>query len=135
MKTVLFIDDDPLPTKLYVRALEESGFRVVQKNSVDDALKFARGKQPVDIIIIDLMMPPGESFKDEPTHEGVTTGFFLRREMRKLYPSQPIVLLTNINNPEILQSDEGEGAVRPLHKFTHPPFDLADKVKELLEKQ
>ncbi len=135
-QTVLFVDDEVLPAKLYLRALQESGFKVIHLKSVDEALHFAETAQDrvsVDLLVLDLMMPPGEALKDEETLDGVTTGLVLRGALRKYYPKQPIVFLTNINNPEILQPLEDEPGTRILHKFSYPPFELVDEMKKVLE--
>lgn len=120
--------------RLYVSALETKGFKVLVRTSVDDALDIARSPhQPVHILVLDVMMPPGQAFQHENTFEGMTTGFFLAEAMKNIFPTQPIVLLTNLTSPELLSRFCPEPRVRLVHKFDYPPFDFAQLVCDILE--
>src|SRR6185503_9480886 len=96
---------------------------------VAEALAFLNTQKRVDIILLDLMMPPGPLHGADTT-KGATTGLELRKAMKERYPGVPIVLLTNVNSPELLHSGIEESGIQILHKFTYPPFELADALME-----
>ncbi len=134
MKTILLVDDDTPLMKMYVQALEEKGLKIVHKTSADEALEFAANDPGhVDILVLDLMMDPGEAFKDKETFGGLATGFFLRNSMRQYYSKQPIIFLTNLNLTEILTHFALGPHERLEHKFNHGPFDFAKLVCDILQ--
>ena len=59
---------------------------------------------PSDMFVIDLMMPPGEAYKAEETHDGLITGLYLARDIRNRFPLVPIILWsgTNLNTVRLL---------------------------------
>lgn len=55
MKTLLVVDDDLSLQRLYKEELEEEGYRVVQANSGEEAVKRAKESRP-DLVIMDVKM-------------------------------------------------------------------------------
>jgi CheY-like chemotaxis protein len=64
--TILVVDDDAAVRELTVHALEALNYRVLEADSGPVALDLVRGNQPVDLILIDLVMP-GMSGRDLAT--------------------------------------------------------------------
>ncbi|HSY18301.1 MAG TPA: hypothetical protein VK815_08210 [Candidatus Acidoferrales bacterium] len=52
---------------------------------------------PCDLFVIDLMMPSGETYKAEETHDGLITGLYLARDIRARFPLVPIILWSGTN--------------------------------------
>ena len=63
---ILVVDDDAAVRELTVHALEALNYRVLEADSGPVALDLVRGNQPVDLILIDLVMP-GMSGRDLAT--------------------------------------------------------------------
>ncbi|KKO54697.1 response regulator transcription factor [Paenibacillus sp. DMB20] len=58
MRSVLIVDDDREIAGLISIYLENEGYRVIQAHDGEEALqKLAAGEQPVDLVILDVMMP------------------------------------------------------------------------------
>ena len=55
--TILVVDDDADVRSLTVQALEALNYRVLEANNGRGALDLLRGEQPVDLVLIDLVMP------------------------------------------------------------------------------
>jgi len=124
---LLFIDDDMYSMALYVQALEIMGLNVDQAPSVTTALDLAK-KNEYDVIVIDLMLPPGEHFSDLGAQGGFLTGAKLIQPLREL--QQKAVLIGLSNSPDTtahLWFWEVGGLY--CRKTDYPPFEFADKVK------
>ena len=59
---ILFVDDEPRWVQLYVDELMFSGFEVTMAQSADKAIKLL-DSQTFDLVILDIMMPPGKHFR------------------------------------------------------------------------
>lgn len=131
-RTVLIIDDEKLVMELYVRALEQKGFKVKQCYSPDEAFKFLSKTEPA-IVIVDLMMLPGKKYKNQDTNDGLSTGFLLIHDIIELIPQLPIIVLTNVSNRETLSSLPKKTNLKlVVQKLDCPPFDLAEIVEQVL---
>ena len=100
-KTILIVDDE----KGYVEALEDAlvyeGYKVLTARTGDDALNILR-TQHVDLITIDIMMPPGKSL--ESAVDSHTTGVYLCENIRKNYPRIYIICVSVVTDPAIVKS-------------------------------
>jgi len=136
-KHVLIIDDDHLVMNVYEAALRKRGFEVTRfggEQCVDEALQFLRERaKAVDIIVVDIMMPPGEALKDQDTDQGMKTGVFLLKMLKDSYPDLPLLVLTNVQNEETLELVRRVAPqTKVLRKAYCLPFDLADEIKSQL---
>lgn len=80
-KTVLVVDDDPTQRRLIQAVLERDGFAVAHAQSGDEAIKHLSSGAPVDVVLLDLVMP-GISGQDTLT------------EMRARGFGLPVIVLT-----------------------------------------
>ena len=80
--TILFVDDDMRRMSSFVDMLEWEGYTVLGADTVDKARKLFRnlGKE-IDLVILDLMMPPGEGDALEAVDYGRSTGLIFLREV------------------------------------------------------
>ena len=84
--TVLMIDDDEWPTKFYETALERRNFKVERCTDPDAGYEFAKeNNENLKAIVLDMMMPPGERYRDHDTDDGLKTGLLLYRDLKSLY--------------------------------------------------
>lgn len=76
------------------------GFELDVYNSSHEFGKFldsATGSSPADIYVVDVMIPAGDRYKNEETHDGLITGLYLAREIRQRFPLVPIILWSGTN--------------------------------------
>ena len=132
IRSVLLIDEDEYPLIFYKQQLVEEGFNVIQCFSVDCALQAVANTNP-DIIILDCMMPAGDQYRDEDTQEGLRTGVLLYRDLRKICPDTPIIVLTNVAEQETLEQFQGDPLVRIKAKLDCPPAELAEEIRVMLD--
>jgi len=86
----------------YVKALEEAGHAVTAVNNVDIALEVLRKEgKTYDIVVVDIMMPPGNALAKVAHLRGMRTGIHLALRIAKDFPSLHIVALTNSHDSAI----------------------------------
>ncbi|MDD2852301.1 MAG: response regulator [Desulfuromonadaceae bacterium] len=120
-ETILVAEDDPDIRQLAATCLQEFGYNViVAKDGVEVVRKFRARKNEIDLVAIDLLMPK-------------KSGQEVYREIKKMRPNTKIVFMSGYS-PDLLQSrglckNGNEILMKPFR-----PFDLARKVREVLDK-
>ena len=134
MALVMLIDDDKEPMKYYVMALESEGHEVIQLFGPDETIEHLKEKDNPrpDVIILDIMMPPGRHYEgNAECKEGTRTGILVYPELSKWCPEVPVLVLTNHRGVQ-----EHFRRITPrvpvLQKMDTAAFDLVGKVKGLL---
>lgn len=106
---VMFIDDEARRMDLYVEHLTDLGHEVIFQASVDAALAALTGlNQPPDLVVLDVSMPPGRTFKYEDTLGGSRTGLPLYDKIRGLWPELKIVAFTNVPDERVAERFRNE---------------------------
>jgi predicted nucleotide-binding protein len=129
---ILFVDDDRFLSIVYVDALRDEGYEVVEASGVDSAISLARDRD-FDAVILDIMLPPGRSFTNLETQGGFKTGIALARRLREMLPAAGIVALTMSTDPEVQEWFTSDDTVAYADKKSVLPNQLARIVKNLLE--
>jgi PAS domain S-box-containing protein len=111
-ETILIVEDEPSLRALLVDYVRESGYRVLEAASVQEAIVTARG-QKIDLLITDIVMPGGN-------------GQTLASALSASYPGLRIILMSGYADHAALR----EAASQPGVAFVPKPFTL----KHMLEK-
>ena len=129
---ILFVDDERRHISSYVTELEELGYTVVCENSVDQALQFLdRNRSNLKLIILDIMMPPGQAFKKLDTDEGRRTGVFFFERVKERAPELPVIVLTNVADDELMDRLRDEKNCWYFQKKHYLPYEIAQEVKRI----
>lgn len=108
-KMILVADDEPGFHALFRMLLEPKGFTVSSANDGKEALDCAE-RQEYALIFLDVHMPHMQ-------------GPEVLRHIRKIKPSQPVVILSSGSNPdEVNEETKGLGALACFQK----PFEIKD---------
>ena len=111
MKTkILYVEDEPFLGKIVEETLEHRGFEVVRKKDGGQVLESFKTFMP-NICILDVMLPHID-------------GFTLGLEIRKLYPSLPIIFLTAKSQTEDLVKGFESGGTDYIKK----PFSMEELI-------
>lgn len=102
--TILVVDDEVIIRDLCKRALKE--YRVLQAGTCSEALHLYE-KEPVDLILSDVMMPGG-------------SGIDLLRKIKVLNPNAAVIIMTGFADKEIILNALKEGA----DDFINKPLNL-----------
>lgn len=120
-ETILVAEDDPDIRLLAATCLMEFGYNViVAKDGVEAIKKFHAHNKKIDLVIIDMLMPR-------------KSGREVYKEIRRMRPDSRIFYISGYS-PDLLQSkglckNSNEILMKPFR-----PFDLARKVREVLDK-
>ncbi|SRR3989344_1773259 len=118
MAKILFIDDDPINSKIYTSQLEALGFEVALCYGGEEALKFISDK--FDLIILDIMMP---------RVDGVTILSEIKRGVNK---GTPIIIYTNLLSEATKKECLDLGVREYLVKADYTPPVFLNIVKKYL---
>jgi predicted nucleotide-binding protein len=100
-KKILYIDDEIYGTSFYIEILQENGYDVVYISNPEEALKISK-EYEFDIIVTDIMMPPGR-FPQSETRGGYRTGVYLINELRKYLDKTTLIGITSNINDELIE--------------------------------
>ena len=116
----------------YPDELRLSGYDVVLQTDVDDALKFfEQNHGRIDLLILDIMMAPGESFQHERTLAGRRTGIFFYERVRRAVPDLPVLVLTVLPRPGIVDKFCSERLCWFYRKAEMLPHQLVKAVESI----
>lgn len=116
---ILVVDDDAIVIKSCKRILEAEGLEVFTVPSADEALEVIR-KYEFDLLLIDVKMPK---------HDGM----FLMREILKVIPEMPIIVMSGYPTPETVSDVLKLGATQFIPKPFRPD-ELIKTIRPVLQK-
>ena len=117
MATILVIDDEPGIRDLLDTFLSGKGYDVILADSGQKGLEVFRRARP-DAVVLDLKMPGMD-------------GLTVLQEIRRLNPTQPVIILTGAGTPESEQQIRELGVTEYVEKHFSLQL-LGDALKRLL---
>ena len=123
MAKVLIIDDDPNILKLYSDPLTKDGYEVeMALNGQEGLTRLFQGGY--DFILLDIMLPDIDGIN------------ILKRAKDKIQENfcGPIIVLSQLEEPQIIESAMQNGARGYLVKASFTPDQILSKVSEILQK-
>jgi len=129
---IVFLDDEKGFVESYVDELEFQGHHIRHVTKVDDAMDLLKKSiEDIELLILDIMMPPGQTFRDVNTIAGLETGIHVYKSIRSLSPDLPIIVFTNMHDhAAVFEEDQ---ATRFLKKQDYFPHELADEVDSFMK--
>lgn len=119
-RRILVVEDDNFIAKSYKRKLEEEGFDVVIAGNGAEAIELLKNNSPVDLIILDLIMPVMDGFQ------------FLERIKSEQMQVPDILILTNLNEGEAKDRAGELGVGTYLVKANISLKELLEKIRGAL---
>lgn len=119
---VLIIEDDSYISDMYRLKLESEGFDVKVAPDGQKGLEQLMREKP-DLVLLDVVMPKMDGFsvlqniKEDPEVQDV-----------------PVVLLTNLGQKDSVEKGIKLGALDYIIKAHFTPFEVVEKVKEILNR-
>lgn len=133
---ILFVDDESRRMTPMIEELKDEGHEVVFEASVDRALALLRDHtQPFDLAVLDIFIPPGQSFKTVDTEGGTRTGLLFYDELRRLRPTLKVVVLTNVGDRQVAErfAAEDQNLCRFIRKPEVLPFQFVTELDRFFE--
>lgn len=120
-KKILIAEDDQFLSKMYQKKFELSGFEVMVVANGEEAVQKMTEWKP-NMVVMDVMMPKLSGFEALKNAKAITT-----------IKNIPIVILTNLGNPEDKEKAMELGAKDYLVKSDLTPQEVVDKVAKLIK--
>ena len=117
MNTILVIDDEAAMRQVIEKMLVSGGYTVLSAQDGAEGIDILN-KEGANAVILDLQMPG-------------TDGIGILKELRKMRPELPVIILSGFNDPDIQNEVINLGA----SGFVSKPFrmnELLDTVKKTL---
>jgi len=112
---VLFIDDLIEELNAFKELLELDGIDVIGATDVDSGYDMVQAGG-FDVVIVDIMMPPGRYRDRQDNEKGMRTGIYLIQDIRASFPRLPIIALTNVSMSGVLEPLYGCPFIRIVQK-------------------
>lgn len=119
---LIIVEDEVSLASILKNKFEDNGFVVSIASDGDEAFPLIKNTKP-DIILLDLILP-GKS------------GFDVLKEVKSDKDTMmiPVIILSNLGEPETIDRGMSLGATDYFVKTQHPINDIIEKVKEYLRK-
>ena len=128
-KTIVWIEDDTDIIDPVVRPLELAGHRFVRLHSVGEALQALDQIRGADLILLDMLLPPGQNGREFGPYPGET----LLRELRERHHVEvPVIVLSVVTNAEVRERVRALGAVDVIRKPIRPS-ELKERVEAVFD--
>ena len=113
MKRILFIEDE----KFFLEELQIAlaDYEITPAYSAPSGMELVQSED-FDAVLLDIMMPPPDDMNPECVDYGRSTGVELCRRIKNLKPELPIVVLTVVRDPVILERIKEAGATKVINK-------------------
>lgn len=119
-KKILVVEDDRYIRKLYLLKLRKEGYNVEFSVDVASAIdKFVLYKP--DLVILDILLPDVEGFA------------FLEEIKQRKRSSVPVIVLSNLSQPENVKKALAMGASEYLVKVETEVTELVEKINKILK--
>lgn len=99
---ILFIDDERRRMDIFAMELELSGKEVIYCSEVQTGWDvFVNNQTKISLIILDIMMAPGNLFDKESSEDGLRTGILMFERIREQAAEIPVIIFTNVSDREV----------------------------------
>ncbi len=121
---LVIVEDDILLAKMYSTKFVAEGFDVVVASDGEAALMQIKSELPPDFVIMDMMMPK-------------LSGVQVLEQIRENpdLSNLPVLILTNLQDQSMIHKAKELGVVEYLIKSNYTPSQIANFVKQYLQKQ
>ena len=120
MKTILFVDDDPIIIQVYRGPLKNAGYQVEVAEDGLEAMKVVLQLRP-DLVLLDVLMPKVDG--------GYVLKFIRSRPELK---ATKVIVLSNATNADVAKDVLAQNPERVFLKSQSTPKELLKEVNELL---
>lgn len=128
-KTIVWIEDDVNIIDPVVRPLERAGHRILRLCSVQEVLENVELIRNSDLILLDIILPPGDVSRKYGRYSGVELLQGLKEEHRI---ETPVVVLSVVTNVEVYRRLRELG-VKDIIRKPILPSKLKGRVEHVLE--
>src|SRR5438874_13488997 len=127
----IFIIDDDYASEILADTLRNVGHDVQRYHSADEALQDIERIAAADLLILDVMMPPGAL--GTTTGGGRTAGMAVYRQLRKVNGNLPVLAYTASSDQDVLIVFQQDPGAMVVPKWSTPSMtELLSQIDALL---
>ena len=131
---ILWVDDDTMSAlDSFIDDITDGGWDISLAQNPDEMWKILESSEkPINCIIMDIMLPTGESIDPIASKMGITSGLELIKQLKnnEKYYNIPIIIFTIVDDPELSKyADDCEIPI--LKKQDVFQEDLIEEIKNL----
>jgi DNA-binding response OmpR family regulator len=121
MKKILFVEDEAALQEAFGEVLKQAGYEVIMALDGEIALRLAKSEKP-DLIMLDLVLPK-------------VHGFDVLKRLKKDKETEniPVIVLTNLEKAEDVDTAIELGAKTYLVKTQYNLEEVIDKIKKVIK--
>ncbi len=129
MADILWVEDEADKIYALVKPLEKDGHNITVTKDREDAFRKIKSDK-IDLIIFDIIIPSGITpiRKELEPYEGI----ILLKNLKENNINIPIIILTVVNDEDVLNEARNFGAKKILIKGPLLPSELKKEVDEIL---
>jgi predicted nucleotide-binding protein len=102
--TILWVDDDVFFMHKLVGYVRDAGYNVLTAEGPDEALDiFQKYQAQISLVVLDVMMPHGQSFSPVESMGGYATGLALSRRILNEHPDIRILAFSVVTDQDIME--------------------------------
>lgn len=133
---IVFVDDEHSTVAKVSKELQNRGIECRTFDNVETAWHYldADGDN-VQLVVLDVMMPPRELIPLAEAEDGMSTGIAMWDRLRRRHPKLRMVLLTQITDPELGHSVDLGRSTIVLRKRDLFYDEIADEIQRFLKGQ
>lgn len=122
-KTILIIEDDNFLQGLEAKKLTKEGYSVLTASNHIEAFKFIEGKEKIDMILLDLLLPEVD-------------GFMILKRIREddMFKKTPVIIFSNLSEEKDVEKAAKLGISEFMVKSNFTLDELAQKINLLIGK-
>lgn len=130
---VLFIDDERRRMDAFAMELELTGKTVIFCTEAKKGWDvFVKNRTKINLIILDIMMAPGELFENEPVEDGLRTGIALFEKIREQAPDLPVIIFTNASDRDVRERFRDRKSCLFVQKKGYLPSEFVHLISRFL---
>jgi CheY-like chemotaxis protein len=128
---IFFVDDDRRYIKDYIEELTSRRYEVEHRYNIDDAFtEIIENHKKIELLVVDMMMPPGDLLEDRDHENGKRTGMlFVKKLEEEIGEIEfPLILFTHVNIERL------NTQCRRYQKEDHTPDEFANIIEKIINK-
>jgi CheY-like chemotaxis protein len=130
---IMMVDDEDRRMDIYRLELADVGYQVELYKDVDAALLALEARlADVQLLVLDVMMPPGTAFKATNTLDGLRTGERFFERVRSLSADLSVIFFTNVSDPHLIKRYKRTHHCKLLRKEDYQPYEFAEEVSRII---
>ncbi|MCK4781452.1 response regulator transcription factor [Candidatus Parcubacteria bacterium] len=121
---ILLIEDEKMLSEMYMDKFSQAGFEAILSSEAKKGLRLFKGKKKFDLIVLDILLP---------LENGIYFLEKLRNHKNPAISSIPVIIFSNLDDPEIERKARKLGIEDYLIKTNYTPNQIVKEIKKYLK--